>query len=87
MGCLAYVRIPNPKRRKLASRAYECVFIWYCESSKAYTFYDLNNKLIIESNHGDFFKDRFSFKFKISGGLVSQTSGDSIFSSLPSVRI
>ena len=26
-GCLAYVRIPDPKRSKLASRAYECVFI------------------------------------------------------------
>lgn len=28
-GCLAYVRIPDPKRLKLASRAYECVFIGY----------------------------------------------------------
>ena len=26
-GCLAYVRIPYPKRRKLTSRAYEYVFI------------------------------------------------------------
>ena len=34
-GCLAYVRIPDPKRIKLASRAYECVFIGYVINSKA----------------------------------------------------
>lgn len=28
-GCLAYVKISDPKRNKLASRAYECVFIGY----------------------------------------------------------
>ena len=43
-GCLAYVRIPDPKRIKLASRAYECVFIGYAINSKAYRFYDLNAK-------------------------------------------
>ena len=47
-GCLAYVRIPGPKRRKLASRVYEWVFIGYAENSKAYRFYDLENKVNIE---------------------------------------
>ena len=47
-GCLAYVRIPDPKRVKLASRAYECVFIGYAANSKEYRFYDLNAKVIIE---------------------------------------
>ncbi|CAJ2658083.1 unnamed protein product [Trifolium pratense] len=36
-GCLAYVRKPDPKRVKLASRAYECVFIGYAANSKAYS--------------------------------------------------
>ena len=45
-GCLAYVRIPGPKRRKLASRANECIFIGYAENSKGYRFYDLENKVI-----------------------------------------
>ena len=45
--CLAYVRIPDPKRRKLASRAYKCIFTGYVENSKAYRFYDLENKVII----------------------------------------
>ena len=44
-GCLVYVRITDPKRRKLASRAYECAFIGYAENSKAYRFYDLENKV------------------------------------------
>ena len=74
MGCLAYVRIPDPKRRKLASRVYEYVFIGYAENSKAYRFYDLENKVIIESNDVDFFEDRFSFKSKNRGGLNGQTS-------------
>lgn len=46
-GCLTYVRIPNLKRVKLSSRAYECVFIGYAANSKAYRFYDLNGKVII----------------------------------------
>ena len=73
-GCLAYVRIPYPKRRKLANRTYECVFIGYTENSKAYRFYDFENKIIIESNDVDLFKDRFTFKSRNSGGLNSQTS-------------
>src|SRR3954467_2488291 len=52
--CLAYVRILDPKRVKLAIRAYECVLIGYAANSKAYRFYDLNAKVIIESNDDDF---------------------------------
>lgn len=54
-GCLAYVRIPYPKRHKLASRAYECVFAGYAIHSKSYRLYDLANKVIIESDDADFF--------------------------------
>ena len=61
-GCLAYVRIPDPKRVKLASRAYECVFFGYAINSKAYRFYDLNAKVIIESNDADFYENKFPFK-------------------------
>ena len=67
-GCLAYVRIPDPKRSKLASRAYECVFIGYAIHSKAYRFYDIKNNLIVESLDADFFEDKFPFKSKNSGG-------------------
>ncbi|GAU49932.1 hypothetical protein TSUD_408340 [Trifolium subterraneum] len=66
-GCLAYVRKPDPKRVKLASRAYECVFIGYAANSKAYRFYDLNEKVIIESNDADFYENKFPFKSRNSG--------------------
>ncbi|CAJ2637004.1 unnamed protein product [Trifolium pratense] len=67
-GCLAYVRKPDPKRVKLASRAYECVFIGYAANSKAYRFFDLNEKVIIESNDADFYENKFPFKSRNSGG-------------------
>ena len=86
-GSLAYVRILDPKRRNLSCRAYECVIIGYFESSKAYRFYDLDNKVIIESNDEDFFEDKFPFKSRNSGSLVNQTSKGSNSSSLSSVRI
>ena len=47
-GCLAYVRKPDPKRSKLASRAYECIFIGYAVNSKAYRFYNLKDQVIIK---------------------------------------
>ncbi|GAU47899.1 hypothetical protein TSUD_25140 [Trifolium subterraneum] len=64
----AYVHKPDPKRVKLASKAYECVFIGYAANSKAYRFYDLNEKVIIESNDADFYENRFPFKSRNSGG-------------------
>lgn len=67
-GCLAYVRKPDPKRVKLTSRAYECVFIGYALNSKAYRFYDLKSKTIIESNDVDFYENKFPFKSGDSGG-------------------
>ena len=67
-GCLAYVRIPDLKRSKLASRAYECAFIGYAIHSKAYRFYDIKNNVIIEPLDVDFFEDKFPFKSKNSGG-------------------
>jgi len=75
-GCLAYVRIPNPKRIKLASRTYECVFIGYALNSKAYMFYDLKAKVIIESNDADFYETKFPFLSRDSGGANMNTTPD-----------
>lgn len=70
-GCLTYVRISDPKWVKLASKAYECVFIGYAVNNQAYTCYDLNSKVIIESNVVEFYEDKFSFKSRNSGGTES----------------
>lgn len=40
--CLAYVRILDIKRLKLASRAYVCEFVGYGFDSIAYRFFDSN---------------------------------------------
>ena len=69
--CLAYVRIQDTKRVKLANRAYECVFIRCEANSEAYRFYDLNAKVIIESNDVEFYEDKFPFKLRNSGGTQS----------------
>lgn len=45
--CLAYVRIPYPKRIILASGVYRCVFIGYSSTTTGYMFYDLENKVIL----------------------------------------
>ena len=67
-GGLAYVRIPDPERVKLASRAYEWEFIGYAVKNKAYRFYDLNAKVIIKSNEVDFYENKSPFKLRNSGG-------------------
>lgn len=77
-GCLAYVRKPDPKRSKLSSRAYECVFLGYSVNSKAYRFFDVNNKVIIESIDADFFEHKFPFKPKVSGGSIMDSGGSLI---------
>ncbi|GAU50608.1 hypothetical protein TSUD_410180 [Trifolium subterraneum] len=77
LGCLAYVRKPDPKRVKLASRAYECVFIGYAANSKAYRFYDLNEKVIIESNDANFYENKFPFKSRNSGVTEQDNIPDS----------
>jgi len=69
-GCLSYVRIPNPKRIKLVSRAYECVFIGYALNSNAYRFYDLKAKVIIESNDTNFYETKFPFISREHGAQI-----------------
>ena len=65
---MAYVRLPDPKRHKLASRAVECVFLGYVTNSKACRFLDIKNNVIFESIDADFYENKFPFKARDSGG-------------------
>src|SRR3954463_9099001 len=58
-GCLAYYRVPNPKRTKLGDRAIRSVFVGYAVNSKAYRLLDLDSNIITESRDVVFFEDRF----------------------------
>ena len=69
-GCLDYVIILDYKRNKLPSRAYECVLIGYAFNSKTYRFFDLKDRVIIESNDVEFYEYKFPFKLKNSGGTT-----------------
>ena len=47
------------------------MFIGYAFNSKAYGFFDLTDRVIIESNDVEFYKFKFPFKLKNSGGMTS----------------
>ena len=66
-GCLAYVRLTGPKVPKLGIRATICAFLGYAINSVAYRFFDLENKIIIESGDAIFHEEKFPFKLKNSG--------------------
>ncbi|GKV08527.1 hypothetical protein SLEP1_g20144 [Rubroshorea leprosula] len=66
-GCLAYVRLTDPKRPKLGAKAATCVFIGYATTSKAYRFLDLDSNVAIESVDAIFHEDKFPFKLKKDG--------------------
>jgi hypothetical protein len=52
--CLAFYKVPNPKRTKLGPRAIKSVFISYAENFKTYTLLDLSSTIIVESENVEF---------------------------------
>ena len=68
-GCLAYVRLPDPKRPKLGVKASTCVFLGYSLHSTTYRFFYIDNNTIIESRNAIFHENKFPFKYKIVGVL------------------
>ena len=61
-GCLAYVRLPDPKRPKLGVRPTTCVFLGYALNSTAYGFLDIENTVNFESGDTIFHEEKFPFK-------------------------
>ena len=52
--------LPDPKKRKLGSKTYDCMFIGYASNSAAYSFLILRSDVlerntIIETKNGKFF--------------------------------
>ena len=35
-GCVAYANLPNKERTKLGAKGVKCLFLGYCEGTKAY---------------------------------------------------
>jgi hypothetical protein len=59
VGCIAYFRIPDPKRTKLGPRAIKSVFVGYAVNSKAYRLLDLSSNTIVESRDVEFIENKF----------------------------
>lgn len=58
-GCIAYYRVPDPKRTKLGPKALRSIFIGYAENSKAYRLLDLESNVVVESSDVKFFENTF----------------------------
>nr|GEV12506.1 zinc finger, CCHC-type [Tanacetum cinerariifolium] len=64
-GCRAILRLPDPKRKTLGEKGFDCIFVGYAEHSKAYKFYviepndSVSINSIIESIDAIFVENRF----------------------------
>jgi hypothetical protein len=64
-GCLAFYRVPDPKRTKLGPWALKSVFGGYAENSKAYRLLNLDSNVIVESKDVEFIENKFYNDSKI----------------------
>jgi hypothetical protein len=63
-GCLAFYRVPDPKRTKLGPTAIKSMFVGYDENSKAYRLLDLSSNVIVESRDVEFIENKFNYDSK-----------------------
>ena len=57
-GCIAYAKVPDEKRTKLNAKDIKCLFVGYCEGTKAYRLVCLESQKIIKSPDVVFFEDK-----------------------------
>ena len=72
-GCIAFYRVPDPKRTKLGPRALKSIFVGYAKNSKAYRLLDIDSNVIIESRDVEFLETSF-----LGNSNVNQQSEPSI---------
>ena len=80
-GCLAKVKIPEPKRKKIGPKTVDAIFIGYASNSNANRFLvihsevnDINKNTIIESRDAIYFEDTFPFKIRIENDHSSNSN-------------
>jgi hypothetical protein len=59
LGCVAYFRVPDPKRTKLGPRVIKSVFIGYAVNSKDYRLLVLSSNTIVKSRDVEFIENKF----------------------------
>jgi transposase InsO family protein len=70
-GCIAYAMVPDEKRGKLDAKGTKCLFLGYCEGTKAYRLMDVGTKKIIKCRDVVFMEDCMS----VSNDLEMRPSG------------
>ena len=84
-GCLAFVRLTDPKIPKLGVRVTTYAFLGYVVNSIVYRFLNVENNVIFESGDDIFHKEKFPSKSKNSRGkegrenVLSQPSSSTFF--------
>ena len=56
-GCIAYALVPSAKRTKLDAKGIKCLFLGYCEGTKAYRLMCVESKKIIKCRDVTFLED------------------------------
>jgi transposase InsO family protein len=70
-GCIAYAKVPDAKRGKLDAKGTKCLFLGYCEGTKAYRLMCVESRKIIRSRDVVFDEDSTS----VGHGLEMSPSG------------
>ena len=70
-GCIAYAKVPDAKRGKLDAKGTKCLFLGYCEGTKAYRLMCIETRKIIRSRDVVFDEDSTS----VGHGLEMCPSG------------
>src|SRR5450631_1333284 len=68
-GCVAYAKVPDQRRTKLDAKGVKCLFLGYCEGTKAYRLICLETKKIIKSPDVVFFEDKTHLEDCPSGSI------------------
>jgi len=75
VGCLARVMLPDPKKRKIGSKTFDCFFIGYVEHSAAHRCLVLKSDMIecdtiMDTKNARFFEDIFPLRSRASSSTV-----------------
>jgi hypothetical protein len=57
-GCIAHAKVPDSMRGKLDAKGTRCIFLGYCEGTKAYRLMCLDTQKIIKSRDVEFLEHK-----------------------------
>jgi hypothetical protein len=72
LGCIAFAKVSDEKRSKLDAKGIKCLFLGYCEGTKAYRLICMKKQKIIKSLDAVFFKDKGLLKEGPSGSVEDE---------------